>query len=195
MISPELSRYAVPALAALLAACTTPPSSGNWQQLFVGDQSGWSTVGDADWSLDDQVLTASNATTNSFIVTNQTYDDFRLQLEFYPVGETNSGVYMRCERDKITPADCYEANIADNHQNKLARTGSLVGHTVPKVRSETVDRWNSYEIIADGNHITIWINGVQTSTFESATIPEGLIALQLFGKGEVRFRNIRIQEL
>jgi hypothetical protein len=70
-----------------------------------------------------------------------------------------------------------------------------VGHVVPGQRSETIDRWNTYEILADKKHITIWTNGVKTSDFESATIPEGLIALQLFETGEVKFRNIRIQEL
>ena len=193
MIKRKMRRCAI--AAALLVACVAHSAANEWLPLFTADSSTWSTVGDADWSVDDQVLTASNATTNSFIVTNRTYSNFRLRLEFYPVGETNSGVYFRCERDKLTAADCYEANIADNHQNVTARTGSLVGHAVPNVRSETIDRWNSYEIVADKKSISIWTNGVQTSNFESATIPEGHIALQLFEKGEVRFRNIRIQEL
>jgi hypothetical protein len=185
------------ALAMLLGSCATPTQSGadEWHALFDATGTSWSYVGDATWSFSDGELVATNATTNSFIVTNRTYSDFRLQAEFYPVDETNSGIYFRCDPDRLTATDCYEANIADNHQNEQSRTGSLVGLSEPNIRSETINRWNTYEIVALGARIQIWTNGVQTTNFASATIPNGVIALQLFKTGEVRFRNIRIQEL
>jgi hypothetical protein len=185
------------ALALLLGSCaaTTHPDTDEWHALFDVVGASWSYVGDATWSFSDGELIAANATTNSFIVTNKTYSDFRLQAEFYPVDETNSGIYFRCDPDRLTATDCYEANIADNHQNEQSRTGSLVGHSEPNIRSETINKWNTYEIVALGARIQIWTNGVQTAEFASATIPNGVIALQLFKTGEVRFRNIRIQEL
>jgi hypothetical protein len=185
------------ALALLLAGCTgtTHSEANEWHSLFDTASTSLSYVGDATWSFSDGELVAGNATMNSFIVTNRTYSDFRLQAEFYPVDETNSGIYFRCDPDRLTATDCYEANIADNHQNVQSRTGSLVGHAQPDIRSETINRWNSYEIVALGSKIQIWTNGVQTVEFASATIPNGVIALQLFETGEVRFRNIRIQEL
>lgn len=178
-----------------LNACSTRSNTDEWHTLFAENNSSWSFVGDATWTFDNSVLVANSATTNSFIVTNKSYDNFRLRVEFYPVGETNSGVFIRCDRDLPTASDCYEANIADNHQDEAARTGSLVGHVEPSIRSETIGRWNQYEILAVGDHIQVWTNGVRTADFASATSPHGVIALQLFAAGEIRFRNVQIQEL
>jgi len=178
-----------------LSACSTRSDTDEWHTLFSENDSSWSIVGDATWTFDDGELVASDASTNSFIVTNKSYNNFRLRAEFYPVGETNSGVFIRCDRDLPTASDCYEANIADNHQDEAARTGSLVGHVEPSIRSETIGRWNQYEILAVGDHIQVWTNGVRTADFTSATSPRGVIALQLFAAGEIRFRNVQIQEL
>ena len=178
-----------------LSTCSTRSNTDEWHTLFAENNSSWSVVGDATWTFNDGELVASDATTNSFIVTNKNYDNFRLRAEFYPLGETNSGVYFRCDREQLTATECYEANIADNHQDETARTGSLVGHVAPSARSETIGRWNQYEILAEGSRIKIWTNGVQTVDFSSATKPQGVVALQLFAAGEIRFRNVRIQEL
>ena len=169
--------------------------AAGWQTLFADKSPSWSFTGDASWTFDDSVLIGKDASENSFILTNSRYANFHLKAEFYPVSETNSGIYFRCEKDKLTADDCYEANIADKHKVVASRTGSLVGHVEPLVQSETIGHWNTYEILAENAHIQIWTNGVKTADYESADISEGVIALQLFKAGEVRFRNVLVKEL
>ncbi len=57
--------------------------------------------------------------------------------------------------------------------------------------------WNEYEIRAEGDHITLKLNGLETADVHDSARLNGIIALQLH-RGppmEVYFRNIRIQKL
>ncbi len=65
------------------------------------------------------------------------------------------------------------------------------------------EKWNSARIECRGDSIKTWINGVLAADFSDSATKEGLIALQVHGIGnktekageEVRWRNLRIQEL
>jgi hypothetical protein len=63
------------------------------------------------------------------------------------------------------------------------------------------DAWNHYRIVASGDHIRSWVNGIACADFHDSQDASGLIGLQVhtirFGTGpyQVRFRNIRIREL
>jgi len=67
-------------------------------------------------------------------------------------------------------------------------------------RIEKPGDWNSYEVIATGNRILLFVNGQRTAVWveeDPAIETEGLIALQIHGncKAEVFFRNLSIEEL
>ena len=61
--------------------------------------------------------------------------------------------------------------------------------------------WNTFRVECRGDSIKTWINGVPAADLKDDMTPEGFIALQVHGVGaeteprEVRWRNIRIQEL
>ena len=63
--------------------------------------------------------------------------------------------------------------------------------------------WNHFRVIAKGDHIQTWLNGVQVADVKDNRTPTGYIALQLHGIGnnkekigqKVRFRNIKLTEL
>jgi hypothetical protein len=60
------------------------------------------------------------------------------------------------------------------------------------------DEWFTQEVIADGNHITIKVNGKTTVDFvdEKRTCTKGHLALQVIGPGTVvQFRKIEVKEL
>ncbi len=62
-------------------------------------------------------------------------------------------------------------------------------------------QWNRYRIVAQGDHIQSWVNGVPCADFHDDLDASGFIGLQVHGikKGtgpfQVRWRNIRIREL
>lgn len=63
------------------------------------------------------------------------------------------------------------------------------------------NEWNQFRIECQGDTITTWINGVKAAELKDNVTPTGFIALQVHGVGketkplEIRFRNIRLQEL
>ena len=59
----------------------------------------------------------------------------------------------RCrERANIHPDNCFELNIYDAHPRQEARTGAIVFKVMPPlVHVDTVGRWNTYEVVAQGS--------------------------------------------
>ena len=61
--------------------------------------------------------------------------------------------------------------------------------------------WNHYRILAKGNRIQSWVNGVKCADFTDDMDATGFIGLQVHsikkgtGPYEVRWRNLRIREL
>ena len=139
--------------------------------------------------IDSAILTASP------IVIGY-YTDFLLQAEFWPSTGTNSGIFIRNDSpDVINASGGYEINIRDiNEENPQNQTGSIVNHVPPSTNILTEEKWNNYEIRAEGNRIVAQVNGVITADAELNAHQSGPIAFQLNG-GHIRFRNIRIRPL
>jgi hypothetical protein len=78
----------------------------NWQSLFDGKSlKGWKTVmGDAEFKIDNREIVgiAKFGTSNTFLVTEQSYDDFILEFELKINHiSSNSGVMIRGQLDEI----------------------------------------------------------------------------------------------
>lgn len=155
------------------------------------------TTAESSWTLVDGELVPHPADAMGFVYTRRVYDDFELTLEVFPVGPTNSGIFVRCaDAAKINPMDCYEFNIWDSHANPEFRTGSVVMISAPQADVATEDRWNRIRVRVDGERLQMWVNGVQTNDVTDDRYRSGHIAFQYGGsQGMVRFRNIRIVEL
>lgn len=159
------------------------------------DLSALNRVGEAEWRFSDSVAEAGPDENRTYLISRETYGDFRLFVEFWVGAETNSGLFVRCSNPvEVDPLSCFEINIWDEAPNQDFRTGSIVRVAKPTAHVETVGRWNTAEIEMKGNSIVAVFNGVETARLENdERAAEGHIALQ-FGGGElVRFRNLRIQ--
>ena len=56
--------------------------SSQWTTLFDGsDLDAFTPIGDANWSLGDDAVQADSG--SGFLVTNESYGDFELKLEFW----------------------------------------------------------------------------------------------------------------
>jgi len=70
-----------------------------------------------------------------------------------------------------------------------------------KAQSEDNPPWNDYVIIADGNNVKQWINGVQTVDLtdldEKARHNSGIFALQIHAGNPmwVEFKDLRLKRL
>ena len=185
---------------ALLVACgqpSSPPvSDDGWQVLFDGTSLAYFTVlGDANWRIEDNSAMADESTAASFLVTNDSYDNFELELEFWVNTEANSGVFFRCQNPAaIADTSCYEANIYDTRSDQTYRTGGIVNVASPAEFVYTGGQWNRYQIRAEGDHLQVTLNGRNMVDVEDSQFASGPIALQ-YGSGIVRFRNVRVRPI
>ena len=131
-----------------------PPRWDKPVPLFNGrDLSGWHAVGGAnEWeAAPDGVL--RNRKSGGNLVTDETFNDFKLHLEFrYPAGG-NSGVYLRGR---------YELQIADiaDPEPELGSLGAVYGYLAPSVMAaKKPGEWQSFDVTLIGRHVTVVLNG------------------------------------
>jgi hypothetical protein len=187
---------------------------GGWISLFNGKNlDNWERLnGTADFKIDGEEIvgTSSMNTPNTFLATNDAYGDFILEYEAKMDDGLNSGVQIR----SLSNSE-YKDGRVHGYQVELdasprawsggiydeARNGWLYNLEYnPEAKTAYKNNeWNKFRVEAVGNHIRVWLNGVQTTDLIDDLTPEGFIALQvhsindkeLVGK-TVRFRNIRI---
>ncbi len=176
-----------------LSACASQRISDQLS-LFDGETlHGWRHVGEADWRVVNGVIEGGGEK-EGYLVTEKTFADYTLSLEFWIDGTTNSGVFIGCPTQVLfDPEVCYEINIWDEHPRSSARTGSIVLEVMPPLAHvKTVGKWNTYEITSVGSRLVVRLNGVVTAELENARRDAGYIALQHAETGKVRFRNLRL---
>ena len=171
---------------------SVPGQDSGWTTLFDGTSlDGWRTLGDANWALGDGAVSADSG--GGFLVTEESYGDFELTLEFWVDEPANSGVFIRCaDPQSIRDTNCYEVNIFDTRPDQTYRTGGIMHLAAPNTVINTGGQWNSYEIRAQGSRLMVTLNGTQTVDVTDDQFSEGPIALQ-YGAGTVRFRNVQIR--
>ena len=194
-----------------LASTARAADDASWTSLFDGATlDGWRGK-EGLWSVKDGAIVGSTQPKgrkgNTFLIHENVFGDFELELDFRLLGG-NSGVQVRSQQVR-EPADYviagYQADIGEKYYGSLyeeKRRGMLVTSPGELVKSRFLNEgdWNHYNIRAQGNEITLRLNGLITAEY-TETDPsyprEGLVALQLHGGGpmEVQFKNIRIRKL
>ena len=169
-------------------------ASGGWTTLFDGvNLDGWNVLGNANWELADGAVQADSG--SGFLVTQNSYSDFELTLEFWVDEPANSGIFIRCaDAQAVTDTNSYEVNIYDTRSDQTYRTGGIVHIASPMSVINAGGSWNSYQIMAEGPRLTVTLNGTPMVDVEDTQFADGPIALQ-YGAGIVKFRNVRIRPL
>ena len=180
------------ALAALPSLATA--QGGQFTTLFDGSSlDGWNVLGGANWELGDGAVSANSG--NGFLVSEESYDDFELRLEFWVDEPANSGIFIRCsDPQSVNDRNCYEINIYDTRADQTYRTGGIVHLAAPSSAIMAGGQWNSYRITARGSRLVVVLNDMQLVDTTDDQFASGPIALQ-YGAGTVRFRNVQIRSL
>lgn len=192
-------------------------ASDGWEPLFNGkDLSGWKTMaGKAPYAVEGDAIvgTMTKGTPNSFLVTEQEYGDFILELEIKLEGSTtNSGVQTRSHFDAaandgkgrvygrqvdIDPTPrAWSGGIYDEGRREWLYPLDLNPDAKTAYKP---NEYNKIRIEAIGDEMKTWINGVPAARLLDTVDNSGFIALQvhsipdsLDGK-KVYFKNINIQ--
>ncbi len=165
------------------------------------------------WSVHDGVIDGCSDghpfKVNTFLIYKGTFRNFVLKGDI-KLRNHNSGIQFRSEQ---LPGDGwmvrgYQADASEVGDAKSA-WGNLYeerlrGRDVMKTPDEgwliakpllRRGDWNSYEILADGDHIRLTFNGQVTIDMHDKAAADGIIALQLHQGPEMRveFRNLKIK--
>jgi hypothetical protein len=144
-------------------------------------------------------------TVNSFLIyRGQTPSNFVLTAETW-LASGNSGIQYRSVRFDTTGYRIrgYQADMGADYWGQIteeAGRGILKAPSAACLAEGGFGKWLSYEIRAEGVHMLHRINGIECVDYvEMAANPvlTGVIALQYHVPGgfEVRFKNLRIEEL
>jgi hypothetical protein len=174
------------------------PGSG-WQTLFDGKSlDNFDRVGDANWRLEDGLAVADKG--NGFLVTKQSYQDFEIRAEFWADDDANSGIFIRMsDRAKINSQTSYEVNIFDRRPDPSYGTGAIVGVAKVAPMPKVGGKWNVYEIVAQGDHFVITLNGQRTVDVRDGKHAAGPFGLQYApggnNAGVIKFRKVEVRPL
>jgi hypothetical protein len=191
-----------------------------WTLLFNGkDLSGWTNFGrGSEWKVQDGAILMQSDLAGGLFTTDS-FDNFVLRIDFRTTPDVNSGVYIR-----YTPRDPaqarakkgegkkgggmpgYEINIRETEVRPVKDssgnydTGSVMG----AIRAEPVEivagKWHSFEITAQGDHLTVAMDGKKIADGRDSRHTSGRIGLQwahpelVTGK-KIEFRNIKLRKL
>jgi L-ribulose-5-phosphate 3-epimerase len=178
------------------------------QPIFNGkDLSGWVPVAGGEWTVENGVLVGRNGQnwstdperSGSWLRTERGYGDFRLEPQYNITAGGNSGVMFRSALEKNPSFTGYEMQILDFHGAEPTKQGAgAIYDTVAPSKNlvRPAGEWNTVTIIAKGNAISFDMNGERVLEANLDRSAKGYIGLQNHDqKSEVRFKNIRIEEL
>jgi hypothetical protein len=142
---------------------------------------------------------------NEFLCTTRTFGDFELRLKFKLLGgdAANAGVQFRTKRiPNNHEVSGYQADMGVGWWGALydesRRNKVLVGPEQAKMKEVVkIGDWNDYIIRAEGKHIQLRLNGVETVDYTEAE-PQiessGVICLQIHGgpPSQAQYKDITI---
>jgi hypothetical protein len=192
----------------MLAACSSMPSwmpGSGWTTLIDGDKGmeNFIKVGDANWRAEGGAIVADKSPENSYLLTKNSYKDFMIRAEFWAARNTNSGIFIRIQDPKKIGADnSYEVNIYDQRPGPEYSTGGIVNFAkvpVPPIY-KAEGKWNTFEITAKGQTVTVLFNGQKTVEMQGAKFLQGPFALQFGNHGKapgdvIKWRKVQVREL
>ncbi len=217
-------KYTRNALAALITSFALISCAGEqktddgWTDLFNGkDLSGWKPVaGTATFDVVDGTIegVAVAGSPNTFLITEETYGDFILELDLKIEHlSSNSGVMARGQFDPAArdgkglvygyqiEADPSERAWSGGVYDEARRGWLYPLDLNPEAKSAfKMGEFNHYRIEAIGNEIKTWINGQEVAYIVDDMDKSGFIGLQVHSiqnpedaGRKTTFKNVRIQ--
>ncbi|MFD5098144.1 OmpL47-type beta-barrel domain-containing protein [Streptomyces albidochromogenes] len=214
-----------------------PGQTAGYRDLFDGTPSSfakWQHVGGGSFGLNaDGSMTSSTTTPGMGMLwfPERRYEDFSLKLRWRDdapgTGNANAGVFVRFPQVHDHPEEPrpewvaikygHEVQILDRPDGDMYKTGSVYGFDRVGLGGAGVTpkgTWNDYEIRVEGQHYSVFRNGVLINEFDNTggqefTPPRGddpgtdgrryasgYIGLQVHGTTDViSYRDIRVKPL
>jgi len=176
------------------------------KSLFNGkDLTGWEVYGTEKWYVEDGLLVCESGPDEEYgyLATEEHYKNFELNLEFKQESSGNSGVFIRSTIEgvkvsgwqvEVAPKGLHTGGVYESYGREW-----LIKPTPEKEEVLKEGEWNQMKIVANGDTLTSYLNGVEMVSITDSIIGAGMgsIALQIHSGGgiKVKWKNIVIKEL
>jgi len=174
---------------------------GEWTRLFNGrNTNGWTNP------LDRGTVTASDGVLeldsdqSFFLLSEDSYDDFVFET-WVNAGAKGGIMFRNPGQNRVSG---YRAEIDPTDD---AMSGSLYSHStgswLKDISGESFsqmafkpDGWNYYRVMADGESLRVWVNGITTAEVTDDAQSSGMFGLQhRGGDGTIQFREMEYKPL
>jgi hypothetical protein len=184
-------------------------TQSKWEDLLSGDAlMRWNVFppdDSAQWKLRDGILVCDSGK-HGWLVSQDTYADFELTLEFRLVAKANSGLQFHYSGRGPLPSSGMEIQIIEESTYPTAlkptqRTGAVWGRIAPTGSAlKEAGEWNRMHVHVEGNLVQITLNEesiVDVRISELQDTPTGHLAISNW-RGDAKgcaFRNMRVRRL
>jgi hypothetical protein len=196
------------AVALLCAFGAVRAADDEYKSLFDGKSfDGWKINESKDsWSIEDGAIKAHGPRSHVFYVGDEKpFKNFHFVADVMTKKNSNAGIFFHTKfQESDWPKIGYEAQVNNTYNSDPQKTGGLYNtEKVAKAPAED-DKWFKYEIIVEGQHIQVLIDGKKVVDYEQpkdkkqpSLSPEGgTFALQAHDPGStVYFKNIKVKRL
>lgn len=203
---------------------TAAERNAGWRLLFDGRTTdGWKGYAQdqmpADWQVIDGALTRVGV--GGDIITNDTFRNFELSVDWQISPGGNSGIFYRAVRglnaiyEGAPEMQVLDDDVHADGKSELTSAGANFGlYPVPRGVVKPAGQWNTARIVVNGDHVEHWLNGQKVVEYELGSedwkqrvanskfnewppygkASQGHIGLQDHGD-RVAYRNIKIRVL
>lgn len=211
-------------LAAILSIAPALAQGEGFRPLFDGKTLAGFTIrsGTATYKVEDGTIvgTTAEGSGNTFLTTDKEYGDFELTFEVKVDNALNSGVQIRSH---VAPENGFQPKLGgklpkdrlygpqveistDGMAGRIydeARRGRWLDTKQPTAETKGAFKkgeWNQYRVLAQGDRVQTWVNGIPIADVRDSEDAKGHIGLQVHGiaRGtgpyQVRWKNLMIRE-
>jgi hypothetical protein len=177
------------------------------------DLSEWKVGKNAEsWQVKDGEMVVRGGPAHLFYngpVHDHDFKNFHLKAEVLTLPHANSGIYFHTTfQEEGFPKQGFEAQVNETHKDPKKTGGLYAVKDVMNVSPAEDNKWFLYEIIVEGKHVILKIDGKVTTDWTEPDPPQppqgmpgrflqhGTFALQGHDPlSETHFKNIRIKVL
>ena len=186
-------------------------SEAEWVEMFDGKTlKGWKANENPDsWKVEDGAILCKGERSHLFYVgADRPFKNFHFKAHVKTTKGSNAGIYFHTKyQESGWPKYGYECQVNVSHSDPK-KSGGLYGTADVSDPGIKDDEWYTQEIIVDGRHIQLKINGKTLTDYTEPEkksafsgeferrLDEGTFALQAHDpKSLVYFKNIAVKRL
>ena len=177
---------AAPKPEAVAATPQIPPPADDapgWTPLFNGkDLAGWNKTGNGIFKVEDGCLVGTQTDgKGGDLWTQSAFTNFELRVTYRVKWPANSGFWFRHDGRKGYQYDVLKYKNPLAFSATLYCPGKLFITKNLDEALENRDGWNEAHVRANGEELTLWLNGKTTGHCRDDTLSKGTVGIQIHG--------------